>query len=459
MNRAIDRLRVVLLACFVILIARQFWLQAIVDRTIADNPHNPRSAIGNLDRAPIEARDGTLLAYTTNGVRRYPLGAALAQTVGYASNRFGDSGLEAAFADRLRVKPAVQSPLAQLRAIFVPSPVRKAAAPLVTTIDPGIEATLYRSLAPYARAAGIVLDPATGQVLAIASVPSFDPESLASEFARLHDDPASPFLNRALNGLYPPGSTFKIFTAAAALSAGVVTPASTFDDPGYLRVGNAVVHDNESERTGHQDLAGAFALSSNVDFARIALELGADNWFAAAGRWGLARPIPFPLPVAADHLPRRAAVTPSILAQLGFGQADLLLTPLRVALLAATIADDGRTPAPTIVDNQLSEQSLAKPISPATAGEVRRLMEAVVARGTGTAAALPAVAVAGKTGTATNPSGRAHAWFVAFAPADRARVVVAVVVEHGGYGGAVAAPIVRHVLGYALEHGTGGRGH
>ncbi len=147
-----------------------------------------------------------------------------------------------------------------------------------------------------------------------------------------------------------------------------------------------------------------------------------------------------------------------ILAQLGFGQASLLVTPMRMALVDATIAHDGATPRPYLVRRVAGSETgiatrpetLAQPISADTAHQVRDFMVQVVKRGTGTAARLPDVTVAGKTGTATNPHGRSHAWFVAFAPAEAPRVAVAVVVENVGYGGTYAAPIARDVLRVAL---------
>jgi peptidoglycan glycosyltransferase len=219
-----------------------------------------------------------------------------------------------------------------------------------------------------------------------------------------------------------------------------------------------VVHDDEEERTGTQTLTGAFALSSNVDFARVALELGVDRWFEYAARWGLGQSLEFDLPAARDRIPSKATVSPSILAQLGFGQASLLVTPLRMALVAATIANAGALPRPFLVRSIAEHvtsiatrpETLAEPISAQTAAQVRDMMIAVVARGTGTEAALPNVTVAGKTGTATNPHGKSHAWFVAFAPAAAPRVAIAVVVENVGYGGAFAAPVARRVLRVAL---------
>jgi peptidoglycan glycosyltransferase len=454
-NRAIGRLALLFVALFLVLAVRQVWVQVIEGPQLAANPHNPRSAFLAQYRGTIVAREGTVLAASSARGRSYPLGAALAQTVGYVSSRYGTSGLESAYDAQLEARPAGNDPVTQLLQIFGKAQGAARGTTLVTTIDPAIQRTLYEALSAYPRAAGVAIDPRTGEVLAIASVPSFDPHAIDADFERLSHDSASPLLNRALDGLYPPGSTFKIVTLADALDAGVVTLDSSFDDPGFYPVGTFVVHDDESEATGHQTLAGAFALSSNVDFAQIALALGSDRWFDYAARWRLGEPIDFTLETTRDHLPSPQSVTPSILAQLSFGQADLAVTPLRMALIAATIAAGGATPHPTLVRAGASAPPLANPIDAQVAGEVRDLMVDVVSRGTGRAAALPGVTVAGKTGTATNPAGRSHAWFVAFAPAEAPRVAVAIVVENVGYGAAYAAPIARRVLATAL-HGPRG---
>ncbi|HZO94613.1 MAG TPA: penicillin-binding protein 2 [Candidatus Baltobacteraceae bacterium] len=390
--------------------------------------------------------------------RSYPYGALLAQAVGYASPRYGTSGLEAAFDGVLTAHTDATDPLGQLVQIVAGAHAAPRGADLVTTIDLHVQETLVSDLARYPRAAGVVLDPHTGAVLALASVPSYDPNRLESLWPRLVDAPSSPLLDRATDGLYPPGSTFKIVTVSDALDSGAVTPQSTFYDPGYFTIGNATIHDDEEEMTGEQTVTGAFALSSNVDFAQIALKLGVDRWFDYAARWGLGQSVDFDLPVARDRIPPKADVYPGVLAQLGFGQASLLVTPMRMALVGATIANDGVTPRPYLVrriagrDTGIAArpETLAQPISADTAHEVRDMMIAVVRHGTGTAAQLPGVTVAGKTGTATNPHGRSHAWFVAFAPAENPRVAVAVVVENVGYGGTYAAPIARDVLRVAL---------
>ena len=460
-NRAIGRLVRIFLVAYAILALRQIYVQIVAGPRLATNPYNPRVRGLDAYRGSILARDGSVLARSSSRGRVYPFGGALAHAIGYDSARYGTAGLEASFDAALAAHPVPSDAFAQIATLLharAPEPAVRGAS-LVTTIDPHLERVLASSLANYPRAAGIALDPRTGEVLALASVPTFDPASVDRTFSTLAHDRTSPLLDRSLDGLYPPGSTFKIFTAGAALDAGTVTTASTWDDDGAFPVGRFVVHDNEGEATGRQDLAGAFALSSNVDFAQIALGLGVDGWYAAARNWKLGESLGFDLPVERDRLPARAELTPSVLAQLGFGQADLLVTPLRMATIAATVAAGGSMPRPFLVRALRADgrdrivgrpETLATPLSSGSAADLTAMMIAVVARGTGRAAAIDGTTVAGKTGTATNPAGRSHAWFVAFAPAAAPRIAVAIVVENAGYGGVVAAPIARRVIAAAL---------
>lgn len=440
---------------FALLAARQLWLQVVRGPALAADSHNPRHAALAVGRGTILASDGSPLAVSHGAKRSYPQGALLAQAVGYASSRYGTSGLEDAFDAELTAHTDAVDPLSQLKQILAGAKGPPRGADIVTTLDLGIQRTLVQDLARYPRAAGVVLDTRTGAVLALASVPAYDPNQLDALWTTLLHDPASPLLDRSTGGLYPPGSTFKIVTAADALDAGAVTMSSGFNDPGYITIGNATIHDDEGEVGGYADLTGAFAKSSNVDFAQIALKIGVDTWFQYAAKWGLGKPVDFDLPVARDRVPAKKDVYDGILAQLGFGQADLLVTPMRMALVGATIAREGTTPRPYLVRrvgslSPTKPETIAQPISPDTARAVRDMMVAVVKSGTGTAAALPGVTVAGKTGTATNPHGRSHAWFVGFAPAESPSVVAAVVVENVGYGGTYAAPVVRDALRVAL---------
>lgn len=463
-NRAIRSLSTLFLLLFAVLLARQVYVQAVAAASIAARPQNPRHALLDAHRGRILATDGSVLAESSGGARRYPMGAALAQTVGYVSTRYGTSGIEDAFDRALTPPDTAGDPMAQLAAIRAAlhgQTVVSPGADVVTTIVPAVQQRLYDLLSKYPRAAGVALDPQTGAVLAIASVPSYDPNDFDANFSALTADPHSPLLNRALDGLYPPGSTFKIFTAAAALDNGTVTMDSHFEDPGYLVIGNFTLHDNESEATGYGDLTTAFALSSNVDFAQIALKLGVDGFYQYLDRWGIGDSLDFQLPARTASVPPKDEIAPGELAQMGFGQGALLMTPLQMALIGATVADGGTEPRPYLVRQVVrngvaasvyASSALSNPVSAEAAANVTKMMVAVVERGTGTPARLPHVTVAGKTGTATNPLGRSHAWFVAFAPAENPRVAVAVVVENVGYGAVYAAPIARDVLQAALEN-------
>jgi peptidoglycan glycosyltransferase len=462
-NRAIRALSGFFVLLFAILAARQAYVQVVAAPSIAARPNNPRHALLDAARGRILATDGTVLAETVGGRRQYPMGSALAQTVGYLSTRYGTSGIEQAFDRALTPPDSAGDPSAQLATIVAAlhgQSLVEHGADVVTTIVPTVQQRLFDLLSKYPRAAGVVLDPRSGAVLALGSVPSYDPNDFDNEFAQLSADTRSPLLNRALAGLYPPGSTFKMFTAAAALDNGTVTMQSHFEDPGYFQIGDFTLHDNEGEATGYADLTTAFALSSNVDFAQIALKMGTDSFYRYLDRWGIGGSLDFQLPAERASVPPQAGLVPGELAQMGFGQGALLMTPLQMALIGSTIAADGVEPRPFVVRQivrdgvpaSVSQSSaLSNPVSPAVAANVTAMMIAVVQRGTGTVAKLPHITVAGKTGTATNPLGRSHSWFVCFAPAEHPRVAVAVVVENVGYGATYAGPIARDVLATALQ--------
>jgi peptidoglycan glycosyltransferase len=191
--------------------------------------------------------------------------------------------------------------------------------------------------------------------------------------------------------------------------------------------------------------------------------MGVDTFYSYLRRWGLGDPVDFQLPAERSRIPPKEGIVPGELAQMGFGQGALLMTPMQMALIGATIANEGSEPRPYIVREVISggltqsstqPSTLVSPVSSDTAAKVTQMMVAVVERGTGTPAQLPHVTVAGKTGTATNPRGRSHAWFVAFAPAEHPRVAVAIVVENVGYGATYAAPIARDVIRTTLSDGT-----
>ncbi len=312
------------------------------------------------------------------------------------------------------------------------------------------------------------------------SKPSYDPVELASHdlsavreaWERLNVNPDAPLVNRAIAGpTYPPGSVFKLVTAAAALESGEYTPDSELPGPAALDLpqSTAVLPNYDDRPCGPDNtttLAEALRISCNSAFGQLGIDLGGEALREQAARFGYDQELTIPLTVTPSTVPEGLNAPQS--AQAAVGQFDVRVTPLQVAMTSAAIANNGVLMRPQLVrtirgpDLQVVEQVeaevLAEPVEPATAEALTAMMVEVVSTGTGTAAQIADVAVAGKTGTAqTGNDSAPHAWFTSFAPADDPQVAVAVVVENGGSagsetsGGRVAAPIARAVMEAVLE--------
>lgn len=452
---------------FAVLLVYLAVVQVVEGPRLAEVPQNPRLAIAAqrthwgriLDRhlavlADSEQVEGRQL-------RRYA-GSLFAHVLGYRSARHGLAGVESRYDPELLGLPARDPWQALQEALGQPSQGND----LVLTIDSTIQQAAATALGSY-RGAVIVLDPRTGAVLALDSRPTFDPAAVDAQWPTITQDPAAPLVNRATQGQYPPGSSFKTITLAAALASGRVTQQSTFECPGFITVAGATIIDPNNEQHGHVTLPQAFAVSCNISFVRVGLLSGADMLIRMARALGLGRAPQFDLAAAAGHLPDPRALGARGLAQIAFGQGSLLVTPLQMSLVAATIANHGtmmqpfllsqvRTPGGRIL-RAYAQRGSKEVVSPSVAAQVAADMIGVVRAGTGTAAQIPGVQVAGKTGTAENPHGRPDAWFIAFAPADRPVVAVAVIVENAGVGGEVAAPVARQIIQAALRvQETGG---
>jgi penicillin-binding protein A len=328
--------------------------------------------------------------------------------------------------------------------------------------------------------AAVVLNPKTGQVYVMASTPGYDPNKIesANGYASIiHSPPACPgsssaLFNRATQGLYAPGSTFKSITAATALDSNVYTPKSTFFDPGYCteygkQIKNAL-DQNGPERFGNVDLVQAFIHSINAVFCELGIKLGPKRILDEAKKFGFYAKPPIELPsneVAPsgmfDYGKRRFFDTPSLIdpGRLAFGQERMLVTPLQMALVAAGIANNGTIMVPHLVNRvtgpggglvtRVHPQVWKHATSPQTAQAINLMMQGVVQSGTGTAAQISGVKVAGKTGTAETAQNRVYtAWFIFFAPADNPTVAGAVAVEHqlNGFGGKISAPIAKQLM-------------
>jgi peptidoglycan glycosyltransferase len=416
--------------------------------------------VAQSERAP----DGTR-------IRTYPEGGLYGHATGYTSAYFGDTGVEAAYSEDLRsgndgtLTAAIYSLLGgDLR----PHQVR-------LTLRHDLQQAAEEALADQ-RGAVIALDPATGAVLAMVSRPGFDPNALASgapaEGDALAADPAQPLLNRAIAATYPPGSAFKVLVAAAALETGDYGPESVLDDSDELPLpgSTAVIRNSDDGFCGDGTtitLERSLAVSCNTAFAQVGMDLGARSLLTAVEAAGFNTNIPFDLDTAASVLPAGTLATDlPALGQTALGQRDVRATPLQMALVAAAVANGGVAMRPHLVGAVLDADGAELSRSPvsawrramsgATATALTRMMEQVVANGTGWRAAVPGVRVAGKTGTAEVPGGAPDVWFIGFAPVDPApgepRLALAVLVEDGGAlgeeggGGSVAAPIAQAVL-------------
>jgi peptidoglycan glycosyltransferase len=461
---SIRRVAFALIGLLAVLFSYLSYIQVIRSDFYAGHPLNRRTAAAaeKVERGAVYDRRGERLAYSERDeegrfVRRYPYGAITAHVVGYSSARYGQAGVESAFNGELSGMTNPVRRFGPVTALWA----AKAGNSVTLTIDAGLQETAYRALGNR-RGAVVAIDPCSGAVLAMVSRPAFEPEALDQQWQEIVGAAGSPLLNRAVQGLYPPGSTLKVLVAEAALTEKITDNRQKYDCQGSLKIGpDYVLNESNGVAHGKVDLEEALAVSCNVTFGRLALELGRTRMAKAFDRFAFARPLEGELGETASRLPDFGKLGDGDLAQTGIGQGSLLVTPLRMAMLAAAFADKGTILRPFLVSRvtapdgavlrQFGGAEFAAATSPATAAEVRRMMQSVVRDGTGYAARIGGVKVAGKTGTAENPHGAPHAWFIGFAPADEPVVAVAVVVENGGGGGDVAAPIARQIMARALR--------
>ncbi len=440
------------LVLLVLATATTYW-SAWAAPSLAQHPRNPRlRAVGQV-RGEIVDRNGATLARSVlvagKYQRKYPGGPAFAHLTGYASEHYGQAGLERALHGPLTGLAGYRLGWNGLQVITYAHPAR-----VQLTLDASLQRSAYALLRGKAGAA-IVLDVRSGEVLAAASSPSFDPERVEQDWPRLSAHPQAALLDRALAGLYPPGSAFKVFTLAALLDSARGGLEQQFLCKGKERLEGTTAVCYRPAGHGRIDLREGFIWSCNIVFAHLALQLGWDEFVEYWQRMGFPRePVTRPA-AASSRLPPENERSPAMLAECGFGQGKLLVTPMHMALLAATIANGGIVPQPhTLRSLGGRPWRPARPpvraLSPATAGVLRDLMVRVVEQGTGKNARIPGLKLAAKTGTAQTSEGEPHSWFIAFAPADCPRLALAVIVEHGGAGSGVAARLAKQLLLKAL---------
>jgi peptidoglycan glycosyltransferase len=473
MNRAISRIFIVAVVLFALLVVNLTWIMVVRAEWFQDRPQNKRTIAQELKirRGDILGYDGSRIAGAVRRsgyyYRTYPQGTLAPQLIGYDSVRFGRSGVEAELNDVLTGQAAdlgVRSWVDRLLGR------RPSGADAKLTLVPAVQKVAQQGL--YGMTGAVVaIDPGTGALIACASAPSFDPRTLEDDWARLSEDRGAPLLNRPTQGLYPPGSAFKVVTATGGLQTGVVTPATPFVDTGTYVVFGGKVTNYGDEVYGAHDFTGALTFSINTTFGKVGNRLHRERLIEFMQQAGFYQVPPLPLPrgevVASGRygknglLPPDAFMDPLQVAWAAVGQEQVLATPLQMALVAAGVANGGVIMKPYYLQEVVSAQGdvvrRAQPeqwttsMTAATAATLNQMMQNVVNAGTGTAAALQGIQVAGKTGTAERGDGTNMAWFIAFAPADDPRIAVAVTIEGTtATGGEVAAPVAADVIRAAL---------
>jgi len=399
-----------------------------------------------------------------NWIRYYPYASAAADVIGYDSLIYGKTGLEEYLNSYLLFDNKINS-------IFKLERFLKgenwSGFDCVITINENVQQKAYDSIKSH-KGAAVVLNPRTGEIIALATSPSFDPNNLNAGWNNLVNNPDSPLINRATESLYPPGSTFKVFTLSSALDSETINESYSLNctgsyEAGSLGAGKGKYYIQEAHGGAHGrvDYPAALIYSCNIAFADIALKMGPEIFLSYIKKFGLKDSISFELPVTRANFSRKDEFYMGVLAQSGFGQGDIAVTPLQMAMIVSAVANEGKIMRPFLLKDVKDKKGgmifvnkpgiLYNPIDKKTADKVKNIMIDAVERGTGTAAMIDKVTVAGKTGTAENPHGKDHAWFIGFAPADDPEVLVCVIIEGGGYGGTVAAPIAREIMIAALK--------
>lgn len=467
-NKKIIQVLIAICSLFFIIVGYLTYIQFFKSRDLMANTYNRRQykIEENTTRGNIYDRNGVLLAYNKmdgkDQERVYPYGALYSQVIGYSSKVYGKSQIEAAYNKELLGIDDYSQVFGMVSGSNHPARKGKS---LYLTIDHKLQA-LGGELLNGLKGAIVAMNPKTGEVLALVSSPNFDPEAkkLEENWQSMVESQDAPFLSRAAQGLYPPGSTFKILITAAAIENELET--EVFEDKGSIVIGEREIRNSESKAYGKIDLKKALAVSSNVVYAYLGTELGMDSFKDITDRAGFKKEIPFDIPMSKSQFPYDS-MDNTDLAEAAIGQGKVLVTPLHMAIITSGIANEGIMMEPMLVksiansegkpDKDVKPDKLGRIIQSDVAEKIRVMMQEAVTSGTGYNAAIQGINVAGKTGTAENElsvkkRAKEHSWFVGFAPAEDPQIAVAVIVEYGGTGGQVAVPIARRIMDEYLSY-------
>lgn len=482
MNRQIVRLFALIVALFAVLVGFTSYWSVFEAGALKQKQANRRPLLEQqqIRRGRILAADGTVIARSVakgrgddlRYVRRYPEGALYGHPIGYSFVRESDSEFEKFHNDELvGNRSELGTILDELRGY------RQEGNDIVTNIDPEAQRVALSALEAAGFGAVVAIEPSSGRVRAMASNPPFDPNRVPEHLKSLNRDPTSPLFNRATQGQYPPGSTFKVVTAAAGLDSGTIEAGTTFDAPGTIDAQGRPLQNDYNQSFDDIALDTALTNSVNTWFAQLGERVGEDTLREYMDRFGFGSTPAIDLPstqVSASGLFEDRSLLdgddPIDVARTAIGQERLAVTPLQMAQVAAAVANGGSLMKPQIWDRvvdpdgrvveRLDPSQYSRPFDEETAAALTTAMEGVVSSGTGTNAAISGVPVAGKTGTAETPfndacgggSDQNQAWFIGFAPADEPKIAIAATVEcTTAFGGEVAAPIFREVAEAILE--------
>ena len=463
LNKRIITVMTAVLALFLIIVVYLTYFTVFMAPDIVNSNYNQRiwEKEERILRGKIYDRSGTVLAEskeTDDGQKRvYPFGPLYAHTVGYNSRTYGKTNIELEFNEYLLKTQSVIDILKNKKSSF------SKGANLSLTLDNGMT-QLAANLMGNDSGSVVAINPVTGEVYCLYSNPSFDPNEnkLIENWDKLVEDENAPFFPRATQGLYAPGSTFKVVCAAAGIENGF--EEFTFKDEGKTNVGGKEFKNAGGKAYGNIGMEDAIRVSSNVYFTQLSSKIGSEALQKATRDFSVAKKVPFDISTKASDLDFNE-FDKAELASVSIGQGKLQVSPFNMALVACAIANKGVIMKPYMVEEAFyddgesiynsSTDILSRAVDADSAAKLTEYMKSCVASGTGTAAKVSGISVAGKTGTAENEKkGKTHAWFIGFAPADNPQIAVCVMKEYSGRGGgSVCAPVAGKIRNYALKNG------
>lgn len=465
MNEETKRTIIVLIGLSALLVSLVIYIsyfQIFKSEDIKSSSYNKRLWLNeeNVLRGSILDRQGKVIAYSEKNEdanrRYYPYGNLYSHIIGYSYRQYGKSGLEKEYNNEL-LAINDNNAFNEIKSLVLPTSVGNN---LKLTIDHNMQAKSLELLKGK-KGSIITMNPKTGEIYSMVSLPDFNPSNFDEEWTSIAESLDSPLLNRSIQGLYVPGSIFKVMTTVGILETFGIEKNYTCS--GKTTIDGYTFKDYGGYSHGNIDLKGAFKDSCNTYFIEKSLMLGKEKLGEVSERFMLNKEIPFDLPVKQSQFNYKKSMGKTKIASSSIGQGDVLVTPLNMAMMVSAIANNGEMLKPILVkevidkNNKTIKENESEVISniatDSIAGEIKEMMREVVKSGTGKNASVRNVEVSGKTGTAENSSGKSHSWFVGFAPYDNPDLSVTVILEEEGTtGGESAAPIARDLIIYGLNN-------